>query len=47
MDDQQWDVALKHLERATELYPQAGCGTRIKKCRRVLARVEATAGQTE
>jgi hypothetical protein len=47
MDDQQWAVALKHLERATELYPQAGCKTRIDKCRLALSRQEGAAGDTE
>lgn len=47
MDDQQWAVALKHLERATELYPQAGCKTRIEKCRLALSRLNAAAGGTE
>jgi hypothetical protein len=47
MDDEQWSVALKHLERATELYAKAGCGTRIDKCRRALARQETAAGSTE
>lgn len=47
MDAEQWDVALLHLERATALYPKAGCSTRIEKCRRVLSRQEAAAGGTE
>ena len=47
MDGEQWAVALKHLERATELYPKAGCSTRIEKCRRALSRQEAAAGGTE
>ncbi|MCL8337709.1 phage terminase small subunit [Pseudomonas mosselii] len=45
MDDEQWEVALQHLERATALYPKAGCSTRIEKCRRALAR--QAAGGTE
>lgn len=47
MDDQQWAVAIKHLERATELYPQAGCKTRIEKCRLALSRLNAASGGTE
>ncbi|MNH44605.1 hypothetical protein D3C79_1068130 [compost metagenome] len=44
MDTEQWADALKHLERATELYPQAGCKTRIDKCRLALQRQNAAAG---
>lgn len=47
MDDEQWEVALKHLVRAMELYPQAGCKTRIEKCRLVLARQKPSTDSTE
>ncbi len=33
MEAEQWETALKHLERSTELYAKAGNETRIKKCR--------------
>lgn len=36
MEAEQWDIALKHLERSTELYAQAGNNTRIKQVRRAL-----------
>lgn len=42
MDAKQWDVALKHLERSTELYAQAGNNTRIKEVRRALEKQAAT-----
>lgn len=47
MDAEQWADALKHLERAMALYPQAGCKMRIDKCRLVLSRQQAAAGGTE
>lgn len=31
-----WETALKHFERATELYPKVGVDTRIENCRRAL-----------
>ena len=42
MEAEQWETALKHLERSTELYAQAGNDTRIKKARKALAN-QATA----
>jgi hypothetical protein len=42
MEAKQWDVALKHLERSTELYAQAGNNTRIKEVRRALEKQQAT-----
>ena len=36
MEAEQWETALKHLERSTELYAQAGNNTRIKQIRRTL-----------
>lgn len=47
MDAEQWDVALKHLERSTELYAQAGNDTRIKKVRRALEKQAAIKPATE
>lgn len=38
MEAKQWETALKHLERSTELYAKAGNETRIKKCRIALAK---------
>lgn len=36
MEAEQWETALKHLERSTELYAQAGNNTRIKRIRKAL-----------
>lgn len=47
MEAKQWDVALKHLERSTELYAQAGNDTRIEKVRKALAKQAATPSATE
>jgi hypothetical protein len=41
MEAEQWETALKHLERSTELYAQAGNDTRIKKVRKALAKQAA------
>lgn len=41
MEAEQWETALKHLERSTQLYAQAGNDTRIKKVRKVLAKQAA------
>lgn len=38
----EWAKALMHLERANELYPKAGVGTRIENCRKALRKAEAT-----
>lgn len=35
-----WATALLHLERATELYPSIGVGTRIDNCRKALRKAE-------
>lgn len=43
MEAEQWETALQHLERSTELYAKAGNETRIKKCRIALAK-QTTAG---
>ncbi|NWC73817.1 terminase [Pseudomonas sp. P7759] len=47
MEAEQWEVALKHLERSTELYAQAGNDTRIKKVRKTLAKQAAANPTTE
>ncbi|SFU81109.1 phage terminase small subunit [Pseudomonas sp. OV546] len=41
MEAEQWETALKHLERSTELYAQAGNNTRIDKVRKALAKQAA------
>lgn len=45
--DEQWETALKHLERSTELYAKAGNETRIKECRKALAKQRNATGVTE
>nr|WP_279653976.1 phage terminase small subunit [Pseudomonas morbosilactucae] len=47
MEAGNFDVALKHLERSTELYAQAGNDTRIEKVRKALAKQAATTPATE
>lgn len=47
MEAEQWETALKHLERSTELYAKAGNDTRIDKCRKALAKQQAALGGTE
>ena len=41
-DAQEWETALKHLERSTELHAAAGNNTRLDKCRKALAKQQAT-----
>ena len=41
MEAEEWQTALKHLERSTELYPKAGNDTRIVKCRKALEKQAA------
>ncbi|MFJ4249352.1 phage terminase small subunit [Pseudomonas sp. NPDC089741] len=41
MEAEQWETALEHLERSTELYPKAGNDTRIKKVRKALEKQAA------
>jgi len=41
MEAEQWETALKHLERSTELYAQAGNNTRIKRIRKALEKQTA------
>ncbi|MFJ4496638.1 phage terminase small subunit [Pseudomonas atacamensis] len=38
MEAEQWETALQHLERSTELYAKAGNETRIVKCRKAIAK---------
>jgi hypothetical protein len=38
MEAEQWETALKHLERSTALYAKAGNETRIAKCRKAIAK---------
>ena len=47
MEAKQWDVALKHLERSTELYAAAGNNTRIKEVRRALEKQAAATPASE
>ncbi|AKA83910.1 phage terminase small subunit [Pseudomonas synxantha] len=47
MEAEQWETALKHLVRSTELYAQAGNDTRIKKVRKALAKQAAATPATE
>jgi hypothetical protein len=47
METEQWETALLHLERSTELYPKAGNETRIVKCRKALAKQAAATPATE
>ncbi|CRM88219.1 terminase endonuclease subunit [Pseudomonas sp. 22 E 5] len=47
MEAEQWETALKHLERSTELYAQAGNDTRIKRVRRALEKQAADTPATE
>ncbi|MDP9783481.1 phage terminase small subunit [Pseudomonas fluorescens] len=47
MEAEQWETALKHLERSTELYSKAGNETRISKCRKALAKQTPTAPGAE
>lgn len=47
MEAEQWEIALKHLERSTELYPKAGNDTRIEKVRKALAKQAAATPATE
>ncbi|XHF32834.1 phage terminase small subunit [Pseudomonas chlororaphis] len=38
MEADQWETALKHLERSTELHAKAGNETRIAKCRKAITK---------
>lgn len=40
-DAQEWETAIKHLERSTLLYAKAGNETRLEKCRKALAKQQA------
>ncbi|QOU03828.1 terminase [Pseudomonas fluorescens] len=47
MEAEQWETALEHLERSTELYAQAGNDTRIKRVRKALEKQAADTPATE
>ncbi|OCW19756.1 terminase [Pseudomonas aylmerensis] len=47
MEAEQWETALNHLERSTELYAQAGNDTRIKRVRKALEKQAADTPATE
>lgn len=47
MEAEEWETALKHLERSTELYAKAGNDTRIDKCRKGLAKQQPATTGTE
>ena len=47
MEAEQWDTALKHLERSTQLHAPAGNDTRIKKIRKILAKQSAATPASE
>ncbi|MDR7053737.1 hypothetical protein J2W70_001082 [Pseudomonas koreensis] len=47
MEAEQWETALKHLERSTELYSKAGNDTRIKKVRKALEKQTAVTPASE
>ena len=41
MEAKEWETALLHFKRATELYPSVGVGTRIENCLRALKKQPA------
>lgn len=41
MEAKDWVTAIKHLERAIELYPKVGVGTRIENARKALRKAQA------
>lgn len=41
LEAKEWATAIKHLERAAELYPKVGVGTRIENARKALRKAEA------
>lgn len=41
MEAQEWETAIKHLERSTEFHAEAGNKTRLEKCRKALAKTQA------
>ncbi|MNN68255.1 Phage small terminase subunit [compost metagenome] len=45
LEAKEWATAIKHLERAAELYPKVGVGTRIDNARKALQK-QQTAPQT-
>ncbi|WP_028681552.1 phage terminase small subunit [Pseudomonas chlororaphis] len=41
MDQQEWEAAITHFERATELYPAIGVKTKLDACRKELTKQRA------
>ncbi|ANY90448.1 phage terminase small subunit [Pseudomonas putida] len=41
LEAKEWAKAIEHLERATELYPKVGVGTRIENARKALRKQQA------
>ncbi|AKA22070.1 phage terminase small subunit [Pseudomonas chlororaphis] len=41
MEQQEWETAITHFERATKLYPSIGVGTRLDNCRKALKKQQA------
>ncbi|MEN1550945.1 tetratricopeptide repeat protein [Pseudomonas aeruginosa] len=41
MDNEEWAQAIEHLDRAVELYPEIGVGTRRAAAAKALAKAEA------
>ncbi|OLF56555.1 phage terminase small subunit [Pseudomonas chlororaphis] len=39
---EQWETAIQHFERATELYSKVGVDTRLERCRKALKKQQAT-----
>lgn len=44
LEAKDWAKAIKHLERATELYPKVGVGVRIENARKALRKQTTTSG---
>lgn len=47
MDRRDWPVAIKHLERATQLYDSIGVGTKLEGARKALAKQESNAAKEQ
>lgn len=41
LEAKEWTTAIKHLERAAELYPKVGVGTRIDNAHKALAKLQS------
>ncbi|HGY3000736.1 TPA: terminase, partial [Pseudomonas aeruginosa] len=46
MDNEEWTQAIEHFDRAVELYPEIGVGTRRATAAKALAKAEADAKTT-